>query len=139
MKIVTTLVNAIGTKFEAAKINRAQLLPYPYPCMRTNERENETLQTDSECTKSTQSIAATLALQCSACTCSRAGRHHGTYKSTFVINGTQHPPQAAAQCCENKTRRFMLRVDVSREEIRSEKDTEATPGKGANATRAPVS
>ena len=26
---------------------------------------------------------------------------------------------------------FMLRVDVSREEIRSEKDTEATPGKGA--------
>ena len=47
MKIVTTLVNAIGTKFEAAKMNRAQLLPYPYPCMHTNERENETLQTDS--------------------------------------------------------------------------------------------
>ena len=84
MKIVTTLVNAIGTKFEVTKMNRAQLLPYPYPCMHTNERENETLQTDSECTKSTQSIAATLALQCSACTCPRAGRHHGTYKSTWA-------------------------------------------------------
>ena len=48
MKIVTTLVNAIGTKLVATKMNRAQqLLPYPHPCMHTNERENETLQTDS--------------------------------------------------------------------------------------------
>ena len=41
MKIVTTLVNAIGTKLVATKTNRAQLLPNPYPCMHTNCTKRE--------------------------------------------------------------------------------------------------
>jgi hypothetical protein len=56
--------------------------------------ESEILQTDSECTKSTQSIAATLALQCSACTCPRAGRHRGTYKSTWAKSVKQNAKRA---------------------------------------------